>query len=103
MKKLINTKSLYIKILVVYALSIIIFIYYRNKYVERELHERCCKELSLKDLTKDDSIDPIKMITCLERLLSAGIEMNDITLYITHYYSVLSDGTVCIPWDWTLE
>lgn len=77
--------------------------YKTNKYVERELQARCMTELNLHSLTKDDSIDPNKMIACLQRLLVSGIDLNYTVLHITHYYSVLSDGTACIPWDWTLE
>lgn len=72
-------------------------------------------------LTKDDSIDPNKMIECLKNLIKAELEFKDVILHITHYYSVLADGTVseyfalflndfnenilqvCIPWDWVLE
>lgn len=82
---------------------VIFFFFYRNKYIERELHERCTKEMNLKSLTKDDSIDPSKMIECLNKLLKSEINLRNTILYITHYYSVLSDGTVCIPWDWILE
>lgn len=92
----------------------------RNKYIERELHQQCFTDLQLKTLTKDDSIDPSKMIECLKNLIKAQLEFKDVILHITHYYSVLADGTVskmsfalfaclffciqvCIPWDWTLE
>lgn len=77
--------------------------FHRNKYIERELHERCAKEMNLKSLTKDDSIDPSKMIDCLTKLLTSGLNVRNTILHITHYYSVLSDGTVCIPWDCILE
>lgn len=100
--------------------------YPRNKYIERELHEQCVSDLHLKTLTKDDSIDPNKMIECLKNLIKAQLECRNVILHITHYYSVLADGTVsvtsflfrlslcqsmtflcielqvCIPWDWTL-
>lgn len=83
----------------------VFFFFSRNKYVERELHERCIQEIQLKSLTKDDSIDPSKMIDCLVKLLAAHsqFKLKNTILHITHYYSVLSDGTVCIPWDWILE
>lgn len=71
--------------------------------MEKDLHEQCIRQLSLKSLTKDDSVDPGKMIDCLNRLLKADVNMQNTILLITNYYSVLSDGTVCIPWDWTLE
>lgn len=71
--------------------------------MERELHARCIAELQLQSLSKDDSIDPNKMISCLNRLLSVRDELRlqQTVLHITHYYSVLTDGTACIPWDWT--
>lgn len=78
-------------------------ILHRNKYIEKELHRKCKDQLKLEALLKDDSIDPIKMINCLENLLNTNIEISRCTLLITHYYSILSDGTVCIPWDFTLE
>lgn len=67
----------------------------RNKYIERELHQQCLTDLQLKTLTKDDSIDPNKMIECLKNLIKAQLEFKDVILHITHYYSVLADGTVC--------
>lgn len=75
----------------------------RNKFIEKELHENCVKTLGLSLLTKDDSVDPDRMIECLKRILDADIRLNNCNLHITHYYSVLSDGTMCIPWDWTFE
>lgn len=78
-------------------------IYFRNKFIEKELHENCVKKLGLALLTKDDSVDPDRMIECLKRLLDIDIRLNNCNLHITHYYSVLSDGTMCIPWDWTFE
>lgn len=67
----------------------------RNKYIERELHQQCFTDLQLKTLTKDDSIDPNKMIECLKNLIKAQLEFKNVILHITHYYSVLADGTVC--------
>lgn len=74
----------------------------RNKHIERDLHEQCINQLHLRSLSKDDSIDPNKMITCMKRLLNEVLDVNmkDTVLHITHYYSVLEDGTVCVPWDW---
>ncbi|XP_065076285.1 T-cell activation inhibitor, mitochondrial [Ochlerotatus camptorhynchus] len=75
--------------------------YNRHKHVERDLHAKCIKLFSLLSLSKDDSVTPDRMIECLEKLIAtSGLELNDIHLNITTYYSVLNDGTVCIPWDW---
>lgn len=79
--------------------------HFRNKFIEKELHENCVQKLGLTLLTKDDSVDPNRMIECLKRLLDIDIDirLDKCHLHITNYYSVLSDGTVCIPWDWTFE
>uniref|UniRef100_A0A2M4AHB0 Putative t-cell activation inhibitor mitochondrial n=1 Tax=Anopheles triannulatus TaxID=58253 RepID=A0A2M4AHB0_9DIPT len=80
--------------------------YDQQKYVERDLHARCLAQFRLLSLAKDDSVTPDRMIECLEKLLAkvgtAGgeLELADLNLNITTYYSVLADGTVCIPWDW---
>lgn len=76
---------------------------YRNKHIERELYEQCIHKMSLLRLTKDDSVDPNRMIECLERLIKSDVQMRNCVLHITHYYSVQSDGTICIPWDWRFE
>ncbi|XP_058790990.1 T-cell activation inhibitor, mitochondrial-like isoform X2 [Phymastichus coffea] len=81
--------------------------HYNNiKHIERELHGKVIKELGLNALNKDDSITPDLMIQCCERLLMhknvlAPI-LNDVMLWVTHYYSVMSDGVLCVPWDWKL-
>lgn len=77
--------------------------YDHQKHIERDLHARCVAQFRLLTLTKDDSVTPDRMIECLEKLLSegaTGLELADLNLTITTYYSVLADGTVCIPWDW---
>ncbi|XP_055386140.1 T-cell activation inhibitor, mitochondrial [Condylostylus longicornis] len=80
--------------------------YKRTKHIEKELHKNCIDILKLKSLTKDDSVTPEKMIKCLERLLKCGLDTKlseNIHLNITNYYSVLHDGTVNIPWDFTVN
>lgn len=81
--------------------------HYNNiKYVERELHDKVVKELGLTVLNKDDSITPDLMIQCCERLLLhknvLAPLLEGVMLWVTHYYSVMSDGVLCIPWDWKL-
>lgn len=77
--------------------------YKNTKHVERDLQERVRVKYGLKSLTKDDAITPANMIVCLEQLLLEDrvTFRQDQHLSITHYYSVLSDGTICIPWNWT--
>ncbi|XP_066599677.1 T-cell activation inhibitor, mitochondrial isoform X2 [Prorops nasuta] len=81
--------------------------HYNNiKHVERELHKKTMKELSLIALNKDDSITPDLMIKCCEQLLlhkqTLAPHLEGIMLWVTHYYSVMSDGVLCVPWDWKL-
>lgn len=74
--------------------------YEQEKHIERELTERCIERLRLKSLTKDDSVTPEKMIATLNELLKLNsLQFKDIELHIANYYSVLTDGIVCIPWD----
>ncbi|XP_046739506.1 T-cell activation inhibitor, mitochondrial [Diprion similis] len=80
--------------------------YNRVKHVERELHRKVALELELAALDKDDSITPDLMIQCCERLLQNKTVLmpmlSGIRLWVTHYYSVMSDGVLCIPWDWKI-
>jgi len=79
--------------------------YKSHKWVERELHRQCLKSLKLRALTKDDCITPHLMITCLENLLKHKNELgllDGVRLAVTNYYSVMSDGQMCIPWNWKL-
>ncbi|EDW72910.1 uncharacterized protein Dwil_GK16928 [Drosophila willistoni] len=75
--------------------------YAEDKHIEQELMDECMKELQLQSLTKDDAITPDKMISALSEL-SKGYStrhFQQIKLHVTHYYSVSTDGVVCIPWD----
>lgn len=73
--------------------------------MEKSLHKACIEVLGLLDLRKDDNVTPDLMIKCCERLLKYRNELQDLSgthLNITTYYSVLSDGVMCIPWNWKL-
>ncbi|XP_060517081.1 T-cell activation inhibitor, mitochondrial isoform X2 [Cylas formicarius] len=80
--------------------------YERDKYVERSLYKKCLEDLRLSALLKDDNITPELMIQCCQKLLHNKREISDYTsgihLNIATYYSVLSDGVVCIPWNFEL-
>lgn len=89
-------------LLAVFELNQIRLFDLRNKFIEKELHENCVEKLGLTLLTKDDSVHPDRMIDCLKRLLDVDVHLDKCNLHITNYYSVLSDGTMCIPWDWKL-
>ncbi|XP_072382128.1 T-cell activation inhibitor, mitochondrial isoform X2 [Diabrotica undecimpunctata] len=77
-----------------------------NKYLERALNKKCIEDLQLAVLSKDDNITPDLMIKCCEQLINNKYELQSYTknlrLNITTYYSVLSDGVVCIPWNFDL-
>lgn len=74
-----------------------------NKHVEKALYKEVKERFGLLALHKDDSVTPSLMILCCQRLLtridSLHQTLNGNILFITHYYSVLSDGVLCIPWD----
>ncbi|XP_068632591.1 T-cell activation inhibitor, mitochondrial isoform X2 [Battus philenor] len=74
-----------------------------NKHVEKALYVEVKDRFGLLELHKDDSITPALMIMCCQRLLTRIDKLNTKLrgniLYVTHYYSVLSEGVLCIPWD----
>ncbi|XP_023290193.1 T-cell activation inhibitor, mitochondrial isoform X2 [Orussus abietinus] len=81
--------------------------HYNNvKHVERQLHDAVVTDLNLAALNKDDSITPDLMIQCCERLLKHKVVLapmlDGVRLWVTHYYSVMTDGVLCVPWDWKL-
>lgn len=74
----------------------------RNKYVEPSLREQCMKAFDLESLHKDDNVTPDLMIECCKKLIENKEKLHDLVnlqLNISTYYSVLSDGVVCIPWN----
>uniref|UniRef100_A0A0A9Z0P0 T-cell activation inhibitor, mitochondrial n=2 Tax=Lygus hesperus TaxID=30085 RepID=A0A0A9Z0P0_LYGHE len=80
--------------------------YMKEKYIERELHQKCLDSLDIITLDKDDCITPQKMIVCCTALYSKSGELKEFLkgtrVTVTNYYSVLSDGQLCIPWNWKL-
>ncbi|ODN02384.1 T-cell activation inhibitor, mitochondrial [Orchesella cincta] len=78
--------------------------YKTQKYTEIDLHEKCVKVFNLVALQKDDNVTPHLMIECCTNLLARSSELSTLLkgthLWITTYYSVLSDGEICIPWNW---
>ncbi|XP_052857738.1 T-cell activation inhibitor, mitochondrial isoform X1 [Drosophila gunungcola] len=74
--------------------------YRRDIQVERQLWRQCQLELGLQRLSKDDSVTPDKMVLALRQLLQSGVQScRGLSLHITNYWSVPTDGIVCIPWD----
>ncbi|CAH0714469.1 unnamed protein product, partial [Brenthis ino] len=74
-----------------------------NKHVEKAIWKEVKERYGLLDLRKDDSIIPALMIRCCERLLTRidklDTKLRGNILCVTHYYSVLSEGVLCIPWN----
>lgn len=77
------------------------------KIKEQKLHMLCMSELGLGALEKDDNITPNFMVHCCEQLLENaslfGSNLRDLRLRISHYYSILEDGEMCIPWDFKIN
>ncbi|XP_015043211.2 T-cell activation inhibitor, mitochondrial isoform X3 [Drosophila pseudoobscura] len=74
--------------------------YAEDKHIEQELMDECMEHLRLQSLTKDDAVTPDKMIVALRDLSQMQLpHLEQVKLHITNYYSVLTDGVVCIPWD----
>lgn len=80
--------------------------YNKVKYMERELHDKAVAELGLTALDKDDSITPDLMIQCCEQFLKhknvLAPMLSGLRLWVTHYYSIMNDGVLCVPWDWKI-
>lgn len=61
----------------------------------------CTEKLSLKRLYKEPSITSTQMIPCCKRLVEERLPyLQGMHLCVSHFYSVLQDGDLCIPWDW---
>ncbi|XP_050527465.1 T-cell activation inhibitor, mitochondrial-like [Daktulosphaira vitifoliae] len=81
--------------------------YQREKYIEKDLFESCINELNLITMVKDDCITPSLMIECCQNLYNNRNKLRRIfsgmRLCITTYYSIMSDGQICIPWNWNTK
>ncbi|KAH8261971.1 hypothetical protein KR026_009872, partial [Drosophila bipectinata] len=74
--------------------------YHHDSQVEQLLWRQCLDELKLQRLSKDDSVTPDKMIITLQNLLQSGIRSSPgLSLHVTNYWSVPTDGIICIPWN----
>ncbi|XP_006134352.2 T-cell activation inhibitor, mitochondrial [Pelodiscus sinensis] len=69
--------------------------------MEKELISASTEKFSLKHLYKEPSISHAQMIDCCKRLLEESLPyLQGMHLCISHFYSVLQDGDLCIPWNW---
>ncbi|XP_068178861.1 T-cell activation inhibitor, mitochondrial [Antennarius striatus] len=68
---------------------------------EDAIVEECVHSLSLRGLSKEPSVSSTQMILCCRRLMEQqGPLMKGLHLCVSHFYSVLQDGDLCIPWSW---
>lgn len=77
-----------------------------DKMAELHLIIQCINQLGLIQLDRDDSLENHAMIQCCERLLKEAGKIRHLThgnhIVVSRYYSVNSDGVICIPWNWNL-
>ena len=77
-----------------------------DQLTELTLMIKCINQLGLIQLDRDDSLDTNSVIECCTRLLKSAPDIRHLThgnhILVTRYYSVNSDGIVCIPWSWKL-
>ncbi|XP_030891440.1 T-cell activation inhibitor, mitochondrial-like [Leptonychotes weddellii] len=77
------------------------FQYNRLKVIENELIQASTKKFSLEKFYKEPSVSSIQMVDCCKRLLEQSLPyLQGMHLCISHFYSVLQDGDLCIPWNW---
>ena len=78
-----------------------------NRFEELNLIIKCINELGLIQLDRDESLFSKNVIECCEKLLHNASKLRHLThgnhIVITRYYSVNSDGVICIPWNWKIE
>ncbi|CAL8248096.1 unnamed protein product [Lota lota] len=61
----------------------------------------CLQGLSLRGLSKDPSVSSSQMLTCCRRLQEQQLPLTQgLVVCVSHFYSVMQDGDLCIPWDW---
>uniref|UniRef100_A0A2C9M948 DUF4461 domain-containing protein n=1 Tax=Biomphalaria glabrata TaxID=6526 RepID=A0A2C9M948_BIOGL len=76
----------------------------RFLYEEEQSRQKAIEELCLTDLQKDESVTPSQMTSCCSRLADQywrfGVSLAKSRIRISHYYSVMQDGQICVPWDW---
>ncbi|XP_068092333.1 T-cell activation inhibitor, mitochondrial [Hyperolius riggenbachi] len=71
------------------------------KIVEEELTKACKDRASLSRLYKEPSVSLKQMTDCCRRLVEEPLPcLEGMHLCVSHYYSVLQDGDLCIPWNW---
>ncbi|XP_037532402.1 T-cell activation inhibitor, mitochondrial [Nematolebias whitei] len=63
--------------------------------------QSCLQTLSPRSLSKEPSISSSQMIQCCQRLLAQHPPLlQGLHICVSHFYSVLQDGDLCVPWNW---
>ena len=62
---------------------------------------QCKDKLGVAGIERQEGLTNEQLSSCCERLLQLSdiIDLKGIFIDVTHYYSVMDDGTVCIPWN----
>lgn len=69
--------------------------------MESELIQASTKKFSLEKFYKDPSVSSVQMVDCCRRLLGRPLPcLQGMHLCVSHFYSVMQDGDLCIPWNW---
>uniref|UniRef100_A0A8D2J4R8 DUF4461 domain-containing protein n=3 Tax=Varanus komodoensis TaxID=61221 RepID=A0A8D2J4R8_VARKO len=69
--------------------------------LEKELIEAATEKFHIQRLYKEPSVSSVQMIHACKRLLEESLPyLQGMHLCISHFYSVLQDGDLCIPWNW---
>lgn len=68
---------------------------------EEDIISSCLEDLCLRSLSKEPSVSSNQMIPCCRRLMEErSPQMQGLHLCVSHFYSVMQDGDLCIPWNW---
>ncbi|KFO24090.1 hypothetical protein H920_14545 [Fukomys damarensis] len=70
------------------------------KVVEEQLIHASTEKLALVKLYKEPSVSTWQKVACSEGLTLHPQLALHVHLCMSHFYSVLQDGDLCIPWDW---
>ncbi|XP_006868838.1 PREDICTED: T-cell activation inhibitor, mitochondrial [Chrysochloris asiatica] len=71
------------------------------KVIENELIQASTRKFSLEKLYKEPSVSSKQMVDCCRRLLEQSLPyLHGMHVCVSHFYSVMQDGDLCIPWNW---
>lgn len=74
---------------------------FRLQAEEEAVVKLCLHSLSLRSLSKEPSVSSSQMILCCKKLVEQRCPlMQGLHICVSHFYSVMQDGDLCIPWDW---